>query len=100
VTENLYKRKITRVAEIEKIKENKSVKQVSKQVKVELPVLFTKTESVETMIGTRVRSYISGSSIAQLSTLVHKTQLKILDVAWLTSSIKNDIHSEWSPLVD
>jgi hypothetical protein len=81
--------------------------QVSKRVKTELPILFSRAESLDTMIGTRVKSDVEGcvpptvwSSIAQLTTLLHKTELCISDILQLTGAIKKELYQELLPIAE
>jgi hypothetical protein len=59
------------------------------------------------MIGTRVKNDIADfvpptiwSSIAQLTTLLHKTDMRIPDILQLSTSIKNDLCRELLPIVE
>jgi hypothetical protein len=81
--------------------------QDSKRVKTKLPVLFSKTKILDTMIGTQVKKDIAGfvpptiwSSIAQLTTLLHGTNMRIPDILQLSTSIKNELCCEFLPLVE
>jgi hypothetical protein len=69
--------------------------QVSKKIKLELPVLFTKTHNLDTTIGNRVKydstklsAPMVWSSIALLTTLLHDTQSKVHQLPKITEEMK------------
>jgi hypothetical protein len=75
--------------------------QMSKQIKLELPVLFSKTHTLETTIGNRVKydaTELSAptvwSSIAMLTTLVHQHQTRMDALPDLTRALKSSIINE------
>jgi hypothetical protein len=81
--------------------------QVAKRVKTELPVLFSKTESLDNVIGTRVKNDVAGlvpptlwSSTAQLTMPVHETDMKIPNLGHLADAIKGEMFKELLPVVD
>jgi hypothetical protein len=66
-----------------------------------LPLLFSKTEILEAMLGERVKNEMPGSkaptvwsSIASLTTLIHETQSKINEVHALTGMMLSDINQD------
>jgi hypothetical protein len=84
-----------------------TTEQVSKRIKTELPILFSKADSLHTAMGSTVNNDIAGflpptiwSAFAQLTTLLHETDLRIPDVLQLTSKIRNDLYQEFLPVVE
>jgi hypothetical protein len=75
--------------------------QVTKQLKVELPVLFAKTGDLDTMMGTRVKNKMTEfvaptlwSSIALLTTIAHKTQSQVDYLPSQAQNMKNKLFQE------
>jgi hypothetical protein len=133
-TEELYKRKITSPSDVDKIKAddstfltevikgmeeklealtrktiilNASTEQVSKKVKLELPILFSKTSSLDATIGKQVKDEMADfaaptvwSSIVMLTTLYHDTQCQVQDLPHIVSNIKQDFIIEMSRKLD
>jgi hypothetical protein len=75
--------------------------QVTKRIRVEHPILFSKTRSLEATIGKRVKNEMPGSqaptvwgSIASLNTMIHDTQTKVHDTNQMSAVLKDDIKED------
>jgi hypothetical protein len=75
--------------------------QATKRIRVELPILFSKTGSLEATIGRRVKNEMPDveaptiwSSIASLATMIHETQSRVQDTVTMSAVMSNDIEEE------
>jgi hypothetical protein len=75
--------------------------QMTKKIRLEIPILFAKTGSLEASIGKRLKNEMPGSeaptvwsSIALLYTLIHETQAKVQDTVTMSAVMTNDIKEE------
>jgi hypothetical protein len=127
-TTELYKRKITTKADLERLGDvNNSFltgiihgieekleavsrkpviweavsDQVTKKIRLELPILFTKTGSLEAMIGKRIKNELPGTeaptvwgSIASLSTMLYENQTRLEDSIVSSAAMKDQIKEE------
>jgi hypothetical protein len=80
---------------------NASAEQVSNKIKVELPILFSKTSSLDATIGQQVKSEKSEliaptvwSSIAMLTTLFHDTQCQVQDYPKMVGEMRKRLVDE------
>jgi hypothetical protein len=75
--------------------------QVTKRIRIELPILFAKTGSLEATIGRRVKNEMMGydaptvwSSLASLYNMVHETQSKVQDTMTMTAVKKDEVKED------
>jgi hypothetical protein len=133
-TEGLYKRKVKSPSDVEKIKRNDlnflseviqgmeekleavtrktfildaSTEQVTKKVRVELPILFSKTSSLDATIGSKVKvehtdfaASTVWSSIALLTTWHHDTDARLQDFPKLANTMRYDVVTEMNQKLD
>jgi hypothetical protein len=81
--------------------------QATKRIRLELPILFAKTGSLEASVGKRVKSELSGaeaptvwSSIASLTSMLHKSQSLVQDTYAMSVGLKNEITQDVDKYVD
>jgi hypothetical protein len=75
--------------------------QVTKEIRLELPVLLSKTGSLEATIGKQVKNEMPGteaptvwSAITSLSTMLHETQTRLQESVGLSGMIKDELKND------
>jgi hypothetical protein len=117
--EDLYKRMLNNPEDLEKLRDTSSdvfsgviqgieeklkdaaTEQVNKKIKLELPILFSKKTSIDSIIGKQVKNESAEfsdptlwSSIAMLTTMIHNTQAQLYSNPQLANAIKEEVSKE------